>query len=62
MAPPSEEFKEINNFDDLELTEEDLSDLENNTIQFARNNNDLRFSDINDLLMNENEERSIEPI
>jgi hypothetical protein len=32
IAPPSEEFKEINNFDDLELTEEELSDLENNTV------------------------------
>ena len=62
LAATSEEFKEINNFDDLELTEEELSDSEKNTIQFARNHKDLRFSDMNDIMVNASEERSIEPI
>lgn len=58
----SEEFKEINNFDDLELTEEELSDVEHNPMLFMKNQTDLNDLEMNDLVVSCEEERSIEPI
>jgi len=49
------------NFDDLGLSDEE-SGSEKNTIRFARNQHDYKYSEMNDYLLNCEEEKSIEPI
>ena len=50
-----------NAFDDLGVSDEE-SGTELNTVQFAKNQQDFKFSEMNDFFMNCDEEKSIEPI